>query len=764
MASEAIMVKTLLEEDTKLLTFWDFQETFPKQYTKILQKASEKQRKQLNAKYQKAKKKAKKKAAQERAAQERAAQERAAQEQAAQERAAQERAARAARMKEREDKDEKGYEMETIRREVVQWERSRRKEAVQQLIETIKEQHNDENEGYDEARLEKAVQQLIEIQSQKWAKQESQKNPSQKKTNCGKKLSKKLILKVGEAQKVSLAKPLEKIKKEYNAAKKSWEKRCLYLKTNKLSIKKVLDEFSMLNKLLKAGLPCPDFVQEHMTNACDFWLRAFKGTIKIPLYRIGTQNNLGEGLDDWYMNGHFASRIATNRRHQLPDYLEILAHNEIMKDIIQNIFCEGLMIEKGSLILIPSIVDIQRDGIIYNDYIDRYRNRFIRHRDVPMGNWNFIQGLRDIPAHAINDDAYWKIVLHDSKTIPNIDNMNYEALLKNKPKVFVNRPELYLRYVVNNYYKNKEKYKLGTVAWVSVKSGRSPIYQSPVSLEPESEMIKIEFFEPNHANLIFFTPVYDDDRINLHLKCSYYDPNNKILPHVKALVIQMIGNLRTKVKKDDNIIIKQNIDWISPEDIPNTVSWHSMFGYTKNGVCKQVAYLFTLLWGKFGSYFRDPKHLWCHLSRALKWSIPSLSIQILKTFPKHKKYSYNKNLPQKLNELIPLFKIYLQKTMMLGNELYQDDVGLEYIKARISMIMKVEDLYKKYKERTIYWQENKKQIGGGKKIRKHQGILQTGGNAGRLKKGYRYSGKKLKSGLPQIIKCKSKKCKKFSSP
>jgi hypothetical protein len=49
-------------------------------------------------------------------------------------------------------------------------------------------------------------------------------------------------------------------------------------------------------------------------------------------------------------------------------------------------------------------------------------------------------------------------------------------------------------------------------------------------------------------------------------------------------------------------------------------------------------------------------------------------------------------------------------------------------------------------------------IGGKKKVRKHQGINQTGGNAGRLRKGYKYSGKKLKSGLPQIIKCKSKKC------
>jgi len=45
-----------------------------------------------------------------------------------------------------------------------------------------------------------------------------------------------------------------------------------------------------------------------------------------------------------------------------------------------------------------------------------------------------------------------------------------------------------------------------------------------------------------------------------------------------------------------------------------------------------------------------------------------------------------------------------------------------------------------------------------KKVRKHQGINQSGGNKGRLKKGYKYSGKKLKSGLPQIIKCKSKKC------
>ena len=45
-----------------------------------------------------------------------------------------------------------------------------------------------------------------------------------------------------------------------------------------------------------------------------------------------------------------------------------------------------------------------------------------------------------------------------------------------------------------------------------------------------------------------------------------------------------------------------------------------------------------------------------------------------------------------------------------------------------------------------------------KKTRKHKGIVQTGGNKGKLRKGYKYTGKKLKNGLPQIVKCKSKKC------
>ena len=44
-----------------------------------------------------------------------------------------------------------------------------------------------------------------------------------------------------------------------------------------------------------------------------------------------------------------------------------------------------------------------------------------------------------------------------------------------------------------------------------------------------------------------------------------------------------------------------------------------------------------------------------------------------------------------------------------------------------------------------------------KKTRKHRGIVQTGGNKGKLRKGYKYTGKKLKNGSAEIKKVKKNK-------
>ena len=50
-------------------------------------------------------------------------------------------------------------------------------------------------------------------------------------------------------------------------------------------------------------------------------------------------------------------------------------------------------------------------------------------------------------------------------------------------------------------------------------------------------------------------------------------------------------------------------------------------------------------------------------------------------------------------------------------------------------------------------------LGGNKKrkVRKHRGIIQLGGNAGKLRKGFKYSGKRTKKGLAEIIKVNSNK-------
>lgn len=46
-------------------------------------------------------------------------------------------------------------------------------------------------------------------------------------------------------------------------------------------------------------------------------------------------------------------------------------------------------------------------------------------------------------------------------------------------------------------------------------------------------------------------------------------------------------------------------------------------------------------------------------------------------------------------------------------------------------------------------------VGGDKKIvRKHRGIIQTGGNKGKLRKGYKYTGKRFKNGSAEIKKVK----------
>ena len=100
--------------------------------------------------------------------------------------------------------------------------------------------------------------------------------------------------------------------------------------------------------------------------------------------------------------------------------------------------------------------------------------------------------------------------------------------------------------------------------------------------------------------------------------------------------------------------------------------------------------------------------------------------------------------------------------MIFSKELFENEIIQNYLKTKKDESMKkwAEDFNKKIKAGGSI--KRKKKLsrtvsGGKKKIRKHRGIVQSGGNKGKLKKGYKYTGKRLKNGLAEIKKVKAKK-------
>ena len=81
----------------------------------------------------------------------------------------------------------------------------------------------------------------------------------------------------------------------------------------------------------------------------------------------------------------------------------------------------------------------------------------------------------------------------------------------------------------------------------------------------------------------------------------------------------------------------------------------------------------------------------------------------------------------------------------------KNPLAAEIFKKDIPIIVEIDHKTFKNKSLSGYQHIHKKSGGKGKKIRKHQGIDNI---TGRLNKGYKYSGKRLKSGLSEIIKTK----------
>lgn len=100
----------------------------------------------------------------------------------------------------------------------------------------------------------------------------------------------------------------------------------------------------------------------------------------------------------------------------------------------------------------------------------------------------------------------------------------------------------------------------------------------------------------------------------------------------------------------------------------------------------------------------------------------------------------------KIQQDIPLKQNEMNVKMGKINELNMQSQGLMQTKQQLEEQIQVEMMQRQQA------MMQKEQLGGRKKrVRRHKGINQQ---TGRLKKGYRYSKRKLKSGLLQIIKIK----------
>ena len=130
--------------------------------------------------------------------------------------------------------------------------------------------------------------------------------------------------------------------------------------------------------------------------------------------------------------------------------------------------------------------------------------------------------------------------------------------------------------------------------------------------------------------------------------------------------------------------------------------------------------------------------------------------KIREYFSKYKSYEKTCDLEKAYETQSNNFKRKIDDICIELYNKYIKNPGIGNLIANMDLVS-AKSIQSKYFSTNQNPQEEIKTYRGGKKIRKHKGIHQIGGNKGRLKKGYKYSGKKLKSGLSEIISVKRKR-------
>ena len=220
------------------------------------------------------------------------------------------------------------------------------------------------------------------------------------------------------------------------------------------------------------------------------------------------------------------------------------------------------------------------------------------------------------------------------------------------------------------------------------------------------------------------------------------------------------------------------------------------FDYVDGGICASIAYYTLILWSRyhsiFGSFPNLIKYIYDIIENSKKKRNASIEddVQRKKNTKKETTKERNKRRDAKIirkrnTYLWEEFESGVLTFMIFCYDLFQHPIVKTYIENRKTMFMKKWEIdfnkkisaggsikrnkklprtvggsIKRNKKlpRTVGGsiKRNKKlprTVGGDKKIvRKHRGIIQTGVNKGKLRKGYKYTGKRLKNGSAEIKK------------
>jgi hypothetical protein len=204
------------------------------------------------------------------------------------------------------------------------------------------------------------------------------------------------------------------------------------------------------------------------------------------------------------------------------------------------------------------------------------------------------------------------------------------------------------------------------------------------------------------------------------------------------------------------------------------------FDYVDGGICASIAYYTLILWSRyheiFGSFPNLIKYIYDIIETAKLTRVVNIGDGIQRkknTKKKRIKYLKERKKRDDARYLWEEFESGVLTFMIFCSDIFKHPIVKAYIENKKTMFMKKWEIdfnkkisaggsikRKKKLPRTVGGsiKRNKKlprNVGGDKKIvRKHRGIIQTGGNKGKLRKGYKYTGKRLKNGSAEIKKVK----------